>query len=60
VVRYGGPFVRDKKIICNARDTELSTTLKELAGKFVKLTDVPKDPVQKLSDFVGSDNEKLD
>lgn len=52
VVRYGGPFARDKKVVCNARGNDLSSTLKELANKFLALNTLPKDPVQELDELV--------
>ncbi len=53
VVRYGGPFARDKKVVCKARGTDLPSALKELAVKFVAMAVEPKNPVQELSALVG-------
>lgn len=52
VVRYDGPFARDKKVVCNARGNDLPSALKELANKFLAMTVQPKDPVQELDDLV--------
>ncbi len=52
VVRYGGAFAREKKVVCNARGDDLSTALKNLATTFVAMSSLPKDPVQELSDMV--------
>ncbi len=52
VVRYGGPFARDKKVICKATAADLTSALKELATKFVALAVEPKNPVQELTELV--------
>jgi hypothetical protein len=54
VVRYGGAFAKDKKVICKASGPDLATTLKDLATKFVALNPQPKDPVQELGDLVST------
>jgi hypothetical protein len=53
VVRYNQAFAKGKQVVCSARGTELPATLKELATKFLALTNQPKDPVQELGDLVG-------
>jgi hypothetical protein len=52
VVRYGGAFGRDKKVVCNAKADTLDKALKDVATKFLNLNDSPKDPVQELDDLV--------
>ncbi len=52
VVRYGGPFARDKKVVCKAQGVDLPTALKELATKFVAIAVEPKNPVQELNELV--------
>lgn len=52
VVRYSQAFAKGKQVVCNARGEDLRGTLKDLATKFVSLTDRPKDPVQELGDLV--------
>lgn len=52
VVRYGGAFAKDKKVVCNARGVDLRTTLKELATKFLVVAAEPKNPVQELGELV--------
>jgi hypothetical protein len=52
VVRYGGAFAKDKKVVCNSRGTTLQEALKDLATKFVALAVEPKNPVQELDDLV--------
>jgi hypothetical protein len=54
VVRYGGAFAKDKKVVCHARGDDLPTTLKSLANTFVTLSAQPKDPVQELGDLVSA------
>lgn len=55
VVRYpkGGTGVKSKLVVCKAQGNNLSSTLKELANKFVAMSVQPKDPVQELGDLVG-------
>ncbi len=52
VVRYGGPFARDKKVVCSAKGVDLTSALKECANKFLALAPTVKDPVQELTDLV--------
>jgi hypothetical protein len=52
VVRYGGAFGRDKKVICSAKADTLDKVLKGVATKFLSLNDMPKNPVQELGDLV--------
>lgn len=52
VVRYGGAFGRDKKVVCNAKANTLAEALKGVAVMFLTLNDTPKDPVQELSELV--------
>lgn len=52
VVRYGGAFAKDKKVVCNARGADLPGTLKELANKFLVVAAEPKNPVQELGELV--------
>lgn len=52
VIRYGGAFGRDKKVVCNAKADTLDAALQAVATKFLSLDVGPKDPVQELSELV--------
>lgn len=52
IVRFGGPFGRDKKVLCSAKADTLDSALKEVAAKFLSMSNAPKDPVQELNDLV--------
>lgn len=52
VVRYCGPFARDKEVVCNARGDDLTSALKKLATTFVQMSAVTKTPLQELGDLV--------
>lgn len=48
IVRYDGPFARDKKIVCKAKADSLQEALRSVADQFLNNDQAPKDPVQKL------------
>lgn len=52
VVRYGGAFGKDKKVVCKAKGDTLDAALKSVANEFLALAPAPKDPVQELDDLV--------
>lgn len=54
VVRYGGAFARDKKVVCNAKADDLAGALTALTNKFLGLVVRTKDPIQELEDLVKS------
>ena len=54
IVRYDGPFARDKKIVCKARGETLQAALRDVADQFLTSDNTPKDPVQQLSALMRS------
>jgi hypothetical protein len=52
IVRYGGAFGKDKKVLCSAKADSLDQALKSVATKFLDLDDSPQNPVQELNTLV--------
>lgn len=48
IVRYDGPFARDKKVVCKAKADTLQGALRQVADEFLNNNNTPKDPVQQL------------
>jgi len=48
IVRYDGPFARDKKIVCKAKADSLNEALRSVADQFLNADTTPQDPVQQL------------
>lgn len=48
IVRYDGPFARDKKVVVKAKATTLNDALRSVADQFLTSDATPKDPVQQL------------
>lgn len=48
VVRYEGPFARNKVVVCKAKGDSLSATLKDLTTQFLNDQTGPVDPIQEL------------
>ncbi len=49
IVRYDGPFAREKKVVCKAKSDTLQGALRQVADEFLNSDKTPKDPVQQLS-----------
>lgn len=54
IVRYDGPFARDKKVLCKAKADTLSQALRAVADQFLNSDAAPKDPVQELNSLLRS------
>lgn len=54
IVRYDGPFAREKKVICKAKADTLDAALRGVADQFLTNNKTPKDPVQELGDLLKS------
>lgn len=52
IVRYDGPFARDKKVLCKAKADTLSQALRDVADQFLNSDVAPKDPVQELGSLL--------
>lgn len=52
IVRYDGPFARDKKVVVKAKADTLDGALREVATQFLNSNAAPKDPVQELGDLL--------
>jgi len=52
IVRYDGPFAREKKVVCKAKGDTLQAALREVADQFLNSDNTPKDPVQELSSLL--------
>lgn len=48
IVRYDGPFARNKKVVCKAKADTLSSALHQVADQFLNSDTAPKDPIQEL------------
>jgi len=48
IVRYEGPFARNKVVVCKAKGKTLPEALNELTTTFLTAQDNPTDPIQDL------------
>lgn len=54
IVRYDGPFARDKKVVCKAKADTLQGALRDVADQFLNNDKAPRDPVQELGALLSA------